>query len=71
MSKYCLGQVVNSKELKTWFDSNGDWIELNDGANSCAALIVWRMEDETRSPEREAFAKRIVDSLNSFKDEHV
>lgn len=46
-------------------DDNGSLIELNYKNHTGAALIVWCMEDDERSPAQEAFAQRLVACLNA------
>lgn len=43
----------------------GAWRELHLGEHGGAGLIVWRMEDDDRSPEQEAAAERLVACWNA------
>ncbi|CAM4091864.1 hypothetical protein BOTU111921_11290 [Bordetella tumbae] len=40
--------------------SEGGWVEINSPEHSGFALVVWRMEDDERSPELEATAHLIT-----------
>jgi hypothetical protein len=57
--KLTLGDRILGTELKTW-EGAGEWVELVAGEHAGAALIVWRMEDDERSPECEALARLLA-----------
>lgn len=65
--KLTLGDRIPSGELKNW-QGAGEWVELVADKHAGAALIVWRMEDDDRSPECEALA-RLLAGASEMLDE--
>jgi len=62
------GQPFPAADLAHYVPSgptNAKWVEINDGKHGGAALAVWCMEDEKRSPDREAFVERLIAAHNA------
>lgn len=60
-----LASLGKRLQITEWeFDEDGCSIALNHGSHEAAAIVVWRMEDDERSPEQEAFAHRLVACFN-------
>lgn len=68
---YSFGEKLSIGDVASMFlpenrdGEGGEFIEINNGDHSGAAIVVWRMEDDDRSPRCEEFAIRIEASLNA------
>lgn len=57
---WTFGRKLTTKELRTYFtDDGGDFIEIDSPTHGALAIVVWRMEDDERSPIQEANAHAI------------
>lgn len=55
------GEKLSSSDMQQWFDSGeGEFIVIDSPAHGGLAFVVWRMEDDAESPEKEANARVIV-----------
>jgi hypothetical protein len=62
---WSLGKVLTDSQVADYTDGDGAFVELNATKHIGFGLLVWRMDDEERSPECEALAKRVVAVLNA------
>lgn len=56
MDKIKLGSFCNPKDLASP-DDDDNWIEIDDGKHTGAAVAVWRMVDDKQSRSREQFCR--------------
>ena len=71
------GLIHSPKQLIEFLnpDSDGQWVEINNGTHGAAAFVVWRMEDDETGPKQEAFALKVAavnelfDALNACADQ--
>jgi hypothetical protein len=59
-----LVSLVDEHDVTDLAPDGGTWRGINNGRHSYAALVVWKMENEERSPKCEEFARRLVASHN-------
>ena len=64
-----LGEIYTNSELAAVHSEDtaehiGKHIAIDASNHGAIATVVWKMRDDDRSSECEAFAKRIVASLN-------
>lgn len=63
------GQLHTSAQMAQFFtpESDGQWVEIQNGSHGAAAFVVWRMEDDERSPKEETFARKVA-AVNDLFD---
>lgn len=58
---WALAEKLTSSDMMQWFDpEGGDFIVIDSPSHGGLAFVVWRMEDDSRSPEKEANANLIA-----------